>query len=78
MVDRWEPTERIKNTSFLKEAMKLTESNNFPPERETSRIISQLAPQNLTKQKTQTFPATKGRQKHISTNSKNLGTRDYR
>ena len=55
MVDRWEPTERIKKTSFLKEATKLAESNNFPPERETSRTISYLAPhQTLTKPKTQT------------------------
>ena len=55
MVDRWEPTERIKKNSFLKEATKLAESNNFPAEREISRAISNIAPHTaLKKPKTQT------------------------
>ena len=55
MVDRWEPTERIKKNSFLKEATKLAESNNFPAEREISRAISNIAPHTAPKKpKTQT------------------------
>ena len=55
MVDRWEQTERIKKNSFLKEATKLAESNNFPAEREISRAISNIAPHTAPKKpKTQT------------------------
>ena len=55
MVDRWEQTERIKKNSFLKEATKLAESNNFPAEREISRAISNIAPHTaLKKPRTQT------------------------
>ena len=44
MVDSWNPTERIKKTSFLKEATKLSEKENFPKERETSLIVPENPP----------------------------------
>ena len=48
MVDTWKPLDRMKKSSFLKEATKLSEKENFPTERELLPIITENPPhQNL-------------------------------
>ena len=44
MVDSWNPTARIQKTSFIKEAMKLSEKENFPKEREITPIVPENPP----------------------------------
>ena len=49
MVDTWKPIERIKKTSFLKEATKLSEKENFPKERQPLSIIPENPPHQILK-----------------------------
>ena len=44
MVKNWKPRDRIKKTSFLKEATKLSQNQNFPTERECLSIIPETPP----------------------------------